>query len=84
MTLPRKIAALLVAMEAGHEITLTTGHKLALAEEYDEPGFVVFNTSNQTEMVMQIGSEVAWMSLIGYAKTITTKDIEDIEKTFRS
>lgn len=85
-SLPRKIAFLLVALEAGIELKLRSGHTLAMAES-DEPGFVTYTYVNDkylpTNDLLQVGSDTAYMMLVGHAKEITDAELEDIEYRVR-
>lgn len=95
MSLPRKIAALLIALEAGYELKVESGHTIVMADEHDEPGFLTkmctFNTKTEEntlgdtrDMIMMIGDDVTYMAIVNHAKRITDADIESIEKSFRT
>lgn len=77
-TLRHKLNLLLRYMELGCTVKLPSGHRLVMAEGYDEPGFEVMSSTSidgvrspEQAMVMQIGSETTWMTLIQHAKSLT-------------
>lgn len=75
MNLRKKINLILKALEHGIEIKIKSGHTLAMPDYCDEPGFATFNQSNQTDTVMMVGSETAWMSLIAHAKEMSDEEL---------
>lgn len=64
------------SMEQGRDLKLASGHTLSWVEEYDAPGFLATKTGDgkEEEIVFQIGSDVAWMSLISHAKKMTEEE----------
>lgn len=62
------------ALEAGHEIELESGHKLAWVDDYEGPGFLGYNETDKQEIVFQINSDVAWRSLILHARNMSFDD----------
>ena len=80
-----RISACMTHMARGFDITLKSGHRLGIAPDMIEPGFVAIRhfSENQglastagEEIIFQIGSDVAWMSLVQYAKGMTKEDFE--------
>lgn len=54
-------------------ITTKDGFILAIPEGKEEPGFVM-NHEMENEVVIQIGSDVAWSYLIAHAKEMSQDD----------
>lgn len=65
-----KLNLLLKQMTAGAEVRLKSGHTLVIPEGHEEPGFKA-TSSKGGEVVIQIGSETAWMFLIDHARDMT-------------
>lgn len=85
MTLARRIAALYIALEAGYELKIDTGHTVVWEDDLG-PGFLMKRTKNgQTEdVVMQINSDVVNMCVILTAQGMKPEQFEAIEKQFRT
>lgn len=83
-----RISGCLAFMERGGLITLPTGHRLAVADGHVEPGFLATrhwsegpgqtSKMNEEEMIFQIGSDVAWLSLVAYAKKMGEKELKEM------
>lgn len=78
MSLPRKIAFLLIALDGGVELKVSSGHTLVLADN-DEPGFAMWDGhGNRKNELFQVGSDTAYMMLVDLAKHITDKELDDL------
>lgn len=70
--LRQRIHIALKYMEQGRQLLLNSGHTLVIPEGYDEPGFLTTVYKGQEviedNVVVQIGSDISWMSLIGHLK----------------
>jgi hypothetical protein len=62
-------------LEIGGTIQVNSGHTLAWSEEHEAPGFAATSTcgktGEQTEILLQVDSDVAWDFLIKYAREQT-------------
>jgi hypothetical protein len=76
MSFRQNLNLCLKALEQGRHIKLKSGHKLEWSEEHQAPGFHAVRTGDgkETDMIFQIDSDVAWMSLISYAREMTEKE----------
>lgn len=72
----KSLDLLIRGMEQGRDVKLASGHTLSWSEEHQGPGFAATRTNGDEvdEIVFQINSDVAWMSLIDYARKMTEKD----------
>lgn len=82
-----RISACLTHMARGFDITVPSGHRLAIAEGDSEPGFIGIrhfsegaglHTRKGDEVIYQIGSDVAWLTLIEYAKKMTLNQMMEM------
>lgn len=70
--LNQKINTALESMNQGNELLLKSGHILCIPEGHDEPGFLFKQENN--EVIIKIGSEEAWMSLIDHCRLMSEED----------
>ena len=64
------------SLEQGRVVKLASGHTLEWSPEHDGPGFAATQTGDggTQEIIFQINSDVAWMSLISHARKMTQQD----------
>lgn len=81
MSFRQNLNLCLKALEQGRQIKLDSGHKLEWSEEHQAPGFHAVQEASYgspdglpQDIIFQIDSDVAWMSLISHAKKMSDKD----------
>lgn len=92
MTLPKKVAALILCVEAGYEPKIgVSGPTLTMQHDKlpTEPGFLM-KTQVMTDegydyadVVMSIGSDEAWMFLIRHADKVSEQDVQEIMRQYK-
>lgn len=81
MSLRENLNLLLTYLGMGYEITLPGGQVLLFEDGGEEPGFkaTVKYEGQKEAIVMMIGSDIAWMTLVSHAKHLSELDIINME-----
>lgn len=77
----KSLDLLIRSMEQGRDLKISSGHTLSWSEEHQGPGFLAIQEPSYDspdglpqEIIFQINSDVAWMSLIDHARKMSERD----------